>query len=130
MSSQTDPRQVVERYLHDVLAGAGPASPEDLISNETLRQKVRAFRRSFGDVEITPNVIVAAGDYAAVHFSARGTHRGTFQGVQPSGRSWTASCSAVYRVEGGRIADFWLTWDELAILEQIGGLRRQAGASA
>ena len=130
MSPETDPRLVVERYLHDVLAGAGPASPEDLISNETLRQKVRAFRRSFGDVEITPHVIVATGDYAAVHFSARGTHRGTFQGVRASGRSWTATCSAMYRVEAGRIADFWVTWDVLAILEQIGGLRRQPEASA
>lgn len=130
MNSHMDARRVVERYLHDVLGGPGATPPDEVISNETLRQKVAAFRRSFGNVEVTPHLIVAAGDHAAVHFSARAIHTGTFQGIRPTGRSWTASCSALFRVEDGRIADFWVTWDVLAILEQIGGLRRLPGSSA
>lgn len=112
---------VVMAYLHEVLAGEGPAQASDLVSSPVLRERVAAFRRSFGELEVKPHVVVADGDHVAVHFSARGVHTGTFRGLAPTGRSWTASCSAIYRVEGGRIADFWVVWDIAAILEQIAG---------
>lgn len=106
-------------YLQDVLVGAGPASPADVISNPVLQERVAAFRRSFADIVVTPQVIVTSGDHAAVHFSARGVHRGLYRGIRPTGRAWTASCGAVFRIENGRIADFWMVWDVASILEQI-----------
>ncbi len=130
MTSQRGARRVVERYLHEVLGGAGGTHPEDVISNAILRQKSLAFRKAFGDIEVMPHVIIEVGEFAAVHFSARGMHRGPFQGVPPTGRGWTASCTALFRVEDGRIRDFWLTWDSLAILEQVGGVRRGRESSA
>ena len=125
-----DARSVVERYLHEVLNGHGPASSQELISSETFRQRVEMFRRSFPDLVVTPQVMVANGDYVAVHLTGRATHRGIFQGVPATGRSWSATCSAVYRVEDGRIADFWVNWDVLAILEQLGAVERAAAVSA
>lgn len=130
MGSSMTVEAVVERYLRDVLERADPRAPADVISNEALTRKVAAFRRAFGELEISPHVIVGAGEYAAVHFSARGTHRGTFQGVPATGRRWTAGCSAVFRVRDGRITDFWMTWDMLAILEQVGAVSRPPDASA
>ena len=130
MPPQSNARRVVDRYLREVLEGAGPASLEDLVSNETLRQQASALHRSFGALEITTHLVLETGEYAAVYFSARGLHRGTFQGVQPTGRAWTAGCSALFRVQAGRISDSWVTWDALAILEQIGGVRRGPEASA
>ena len=122
MQTQTEAGRVVMAYLHDVLAGAGSASAGDLASNPILRQRVAALRRAFGDLEITPQVLVAVDDYAAVHFSARGVHRGIYRGLPPTGRAWTASCGAVFHVLDGRIADFWLVGDSASILEQIGAL--------
>lgn len=130
MRSGADAQRVVERYLREVLEDAGPATLEELVSNETLRQQARALRRSFGALEVTPHLFVERGEYAAVHFSARGVHRGPFQGVRATGRAWTAGCSALFRVEAGRISDSWVNWDALAILEQIGGVRREPGSSA
>ena len=121
MTTQRLAEGVVMTYLHEVLAGSGPAVPSDVISNPLLRQRVAAFHRSFGDLRVTPQAVVANDDYAAVHFSARGVHRGTYRGVGATGRRWTASCGAIYRVTDGRIADFWVVWDVAAILEQIGG---------
>ena len=125
-----DARRVVERYLYEVLNGHGPASSQELISNETFRQRVDTFRRSFPDLAVTPHVMVANGDYVAVHLTGRATHRGIFQGVPATGRSWSATCSALYRVEDGRIADFWVNWDVLTILEQLGAVQRSAAVSA
>ncbi len=127
---ELDSRRVVERYLHEVLAGHGPAALHELVSNPLLRDRIGAFRAAFPDVAVTPRVIFVDGENVAVHLSAAGTHHGTFEGVPGTGRRWTASCTALYRVEAGRIADFWVNWDVLAILEQLGAIRRADGASA
>lgn len=130
MTPSDNAQRVVERYVLEVLEAAVPAALEDLVSNEALRQHARAMRRSFGPLEVTIHVLIDAVEYVAVHLTVRGVHRGMFQGVQPTGRTWTASCSALFRVEAGRISDFWMTWDALAILEQVGGLERRPSASA
>jgi len=130
VEEESDARSVVERYLREVLGGAGPATAEQLIANEALRQKVSSFRAAFPDLAISPHLILADGEHVAVHMSARATHRGIFQGVPPTGRSWTASCSALYRIQQGAISDFWINWDVLGILEQLGAIRRPLEASA
>ena len=33
------------------------------------------------------------------------------------GNAWDAPCTAVYRVESGRIAEAWVNWDLLALME-------------
>lgn len=124
------PRDVVERYLSEVLNGTGPATDEELISNATFLQKVRGFRGAFPDVHVVVKRIIAEGDLVATQLIGHGTHRGIFQGVPPTGRAWSASCTALYRVEDGRIAEFWVNWDLLDILEQLGAVRRSPAASA
>ena len=130
MNSEPDARTVIEHYLHDVLSNAHGGASDEIVADANLRQSLESSRRAFGDLEVTPHVFVSAGDHVAVHLSAHGTHRGMFQGVPLTERPWTAGCSAVYRVDRGRIVDSWVTWDTLAILEQIGAIRRHSGSSA
>jgi predicted ester cyclase len=115
------PTQVVRRYL---------AGEEELLADETLRQRDEAFRSAFPDAESTAMQVMAEGDLVAVHLTSRGTHLGTFQGCPPTGREWTATCTAIYRVEAGRIAEAWINWDWLAVLEQLGGVERVETVSA
>jgi len=123
-------KQVVERYLTEVLTGAGPGSADEVISSEELRQRTRSFRTAFPDLEVETLIMLAEDDLVAGHFIGRGTHRGLFQGVPPSGRTWEARCTAVYRVESGRIADAWVTWDHLSLMEQLGAVERVRTVSA
>ena len=115
------PRQVVELYL---------AGEDGLLADETLRQREDAFRSAFPDAEVTAEVVVAEGDLVSAHLTGRGTHLGTFQGCPPTGREWTASCTAIYRIESGRIVEAWINWDWLAVFEQIGGVERVETVSA
>lgn len=124
------PAAVVSRYIDDVLAGADPSALEDLVSSRELRSRLGSFRRAFPDLAITRRLLISEGDIVAVHLTGQGTHRDYFQGVPATGRSWMAGCSALYRIQDGRIADAWVNWDTLAILEQIGGITRAAAASA
>ncbi|HEY4768892.1 MAG TPA: ester cyclase [Candidatus Limnocylindria bacterium] len=128
--SATKPADVVRRYLDEVLAGGESSALEELVSSDDLKRRVASFRRAFPDFAGAVRLLIAEGDLVAVHLTGRGTHRGLFQGVPPTGREWTAGCSALYRVEDGRIVDAWVNWDLLAILEQIGGVTRASTASA
>jgi steroid delta-isomerase-like uncharacterized protein len=120
---------VVERFVEEVLNRHDLVALDELVADETLKQRVRLFLEAFPDLEVTPNLVVGDGELVAVNLVARGTHEGTFQGVPATGRPWAATCSAFYRVEDGRIADSWINWDLLGILEQLGGVRRAATAS-
>lgn len=121
---------VVERYLQEVLNEGGSDSAETLVANEPLRQRATAFRTAFPDLSVRVIRILAQDGLVAVHLVGNGTHRGTFQGIRATGRPWSASCTAIYEVREGRIVDFWVNWDVLAILEQLGAVQRAATASA
>lgn len=123
-------RGTVERYLQQVLGGARPEAARSLIAHADLRRRADTLRAAFPDLSVTSQLLLREGDRVAVHLTARGTHRGIFQGVPATGRSWAASCSAIYLVKDGRIVDCWENWDLLGILEQIGGVTRAVGASA
>lgn len=125
-----DAEQVVSAYVEDILNGRHADAPERLIDNDALVRRVRRFRAAFPDLHVTTRAIARDGEMVAVHLVGQGTHLGLFQGIPATGRRWSASCTALYRVQAGRIVDFWINWDELAILEQIGGVARRAPASA
>ena len=64
--------------------------------------------------------LIAEDDLVAGHFVGRGTQiRALLNGVPPSGRSWEARATAIYRVETGRIAEAWVNWDQLSLMEQL-----------
>lgn len=124
------PTDVVRRYLDELQAGTDETAMAALVSDPGLRTRVTSFRRAFPDLRVATDLLIAQDDLVAVHLTGRATHQGTFQGVPPTGRPWTATCTAIYRVAGGRINESWIDWDKLAIVEQIGGFTRVATASA
>ena len=60
------------------------------------------------------------GDYVALHFKVTGTHRGTFQGIQATGRRVTISQFTLYRVQDDKFAEVWDVADMDAVVSQIG----------
>lgn len=121
----------MERYLTDVLGGAGDAaSLERVVASAELRQRALHWRSAFPDLAVETAVLLAEGDLVACHLVGRGTHLGLFEGVPATGREWSAHCTAVYRVEGERIAEAWVTWDHLSLLEQLEAIARAATVSA
>jgi steroid delta-isomerase-like uncharacterized protein len=123
-------RRTVERMLDEVVNGRRPDVAERLIGNAGIRRRIAAFSEAFPDLSVVPTLIVADGAYVAVHLTGRATHRGIFQGIPATGRSWAASCTALYRVEAGKVVDMYENWDLLSILEQLGGVMRSPSASA
>jgi predicted ester cyclase len=124
------PKLVVERYLADVAKGGRSSSLDDLVADETLKKRQASFRAAFPDLWTSTDLLFAEGSLVAAHLTGGGTHQGIFQGCPPSGRTWSATCTAIYRVESGRIVDSRVNWDLLSVLEQLGAVSRAATVSA
>jgi steroid delta-isomerase-like uncharacterized protein len=79
------------------------------------------LRTSFPDLTITIEDLIAEGDKVVTRLTARGTHQGTFRGIAPTGRvvSWTGI--RIFRIAEGKIVEHWANWDDLSLLQQLGG---------
>lgn len=72
----------------------------------------RGFLDGFPDVTVElHDLFEVDGGWVVEHNVATGTHRGTFRGIAPTGRTVTWREVHVYRCEGGRIVRNWPTVD-------------------
>ncbi len=81
---------------------------------------VPVLRAAFPDSHHTVEELIAEGDKVVTRFTWRGTHRGEFMGVAPTGRSVTMSGIDVVRVAGGKISEFWYAEQTLELMQRLG----------
>jgi steroid delta-isomerase-like uncharacterized protein len=91
-------------------------------SLEQFKDFLRQDAAVFPDSIQTPTHILAEGDLVAVWATYEGTQRGQMGPFPPSGRKMRVDFAAVLRVEGGKIAEMCVTWDNMAALAQLGHL--------
>jgi steroid delta-isomerase-like uncharacterized protein len=80
------------------------------------------FTAALPDAQISVEASVAERDIVASRWTMTGTHRGTFQGVPATGRLVTFSGIDFSRVVEGQVAEHWVQFDLLAVLQQIGAM--------
>lgn len=83
-----------------------PGAPE-IRSREDFRTFVSQLRTSFPDTQWTVKDMVAEGDFVAIHWTFRGTHRREFLGLAPTGKVVTMTATNFYRLRGGQIEQAW-----------------------
>ncbi len=66
------------------------------------------------------DVTLAEGDEVWLRFNLRGTHRGVFCGIAPTGREIGIHGVAIMTFRDGRWVDSWTFADELGLLLQLG----------
>jgi predicted ester cyclase len=81
---------------------------------------VRGFKQAFGDYAFTVEELIAQGDRVFVRWRQQGRHLGSIDGEAPTGKPLTEIGSAVYRVEGGRIVEYWILLDRKGLEVQLG----------
>ena len=72
--------------------------------------------------------MVAEGNTVAARWSVRGTHRGDFQGIAPTGKQVNVSGTTVHHMVNGKIVETWLTFDTMDLLQQLGAVPRPVEA--
>ncbi len=97
-------------------AGLGP----DIRGPEGCKQDIIAVRSAFPDFHVTIDEMVAEGDKVAYRWTMRGTHRGEFTGITPTGKQVTGWGMSIDRIVGGRIVETWNRYDTLGFMQQLG----------
>jgi steroid delta-isomerase-like uncharacterized protein len=76
---------------------------------------------SFPDVQFTVHHLLAEGEFVMAHWSYVATHTGTFLGIPATGKQITDTGMNLFRIEDGKIAEFWIIQDSLGLLQQLRG---------
>ena len=92
---------------------AGPAG---------VRARIEAMRAAFPDLRFVLEELIGEGAIVAARYHWRGTHKGTFLGIAPTGRRLSVRGMDFYRVDGGRVLERWDSVDEFGMLSQLGDL--------
>jgi predicted ester cyclase len=78
------------------------------------------WRGAFPDWYNTTDELLAEGARVVERWTGRGTHRGEFQGIAPTGRQVTVVGSVFYRLASGKITEFRGQFDGLVLMQQLG----------
>lgn len=87
---------------------------------ESLKGTVRWLTSAFPDLRIEIEDLVAEGDKVLAYITMRGTHRGEFQGIAPTGRSFEAKAMHLFRIRDGKAVEHWAVREDLPMLLQLG----------
>jgi steroid delta-isomerase-like uncharacterized protein len=97
----------------------GPGGLE-LRGPEGFKQLITLYRTAFPDLRMTIDDIIAEGDRVVLRWTGHGTHRGDLTGIAPTGRTVTISGIIVSQLFGGKIVEDFESFDEVALLRQLG----------
>lgn len=96
-----------------------PGLPEPLHGREIWKYGTQTMLAGFPDLRVDIEDIFGAGDKVAVRLRFTGTHEGTFQDVAPTHRPVSFTSVEIYRLEGDKIAEEWVSPDMLGLMGQI-----------
>ncbi len=87
---------------------------------DRYRASVQMIRDAFPDYREEILWIVGEGDRAVSFVRSSGTHRGSLQGIEPTGRSVEWQSMGALRFQNGRAIERWGVGDSLAMMGQLG----------
>jgi steroid delta-isomerase-like uncharacterized protein len=74
---------------------------------DTFKETFLEARQAFPDVQVTVEDVMAEDDRVAARVVMRGTHRGEFQGIAPTGKQVEVRAMDMFRIENGKIVEHW-----------------------
>jgi steroid delta-isomerase-like uncharacterized protein len=79
-----------------------------------------AFFAAFPDMTHTVEEVLVEGDRGAARLTIQGTNTGEFQGTPATGKHVSFSSMNTYRLANGKIAEHWVQYDAIGMLQQMG----------
>ena len=79
---------------------------------ETFKETFAEAREAFPDLSVAVEDLMAEGDRVAARVTMRGTHRGEFQRIAPTGKRVEVSAIDMFRISGSKLVEHWGHADE------------------
>ncbi|MFQ5880662.1 MAG: ester cyclase [Dehalococcoidia bacterium] len=89
---------------------------------EGFKQFFTMFRTAFPDLRFIVEDMIAEGDKVATRLTIRGSHKGEFMGMAPTGKQVTMTAIDIIRFAGGKAVEHWGNTDELGLMQQLGAV--------
>lgn len=100
-------------YRDNLPDRASPATFDELL------EVIKAWHQGFPDLTHSFDEVFSKDDKVVVRGRTRGTHKGEFMGVAPTGRSLELTFICIFRLADGRLAERWPQFDFYGWMEQL-----------
>ena len=101
---------------------SGGDTPGVLRGSEEMKSRVKEWTTAFPDLRFMIEHMIAEGDRVMMQIIALGTHKGSWQGIPPTGKEVTIRVSVIQRIKDKRIVEDWVLVDFLGVFQQLGVL--------
>ena len=134
----SEQNKVIVRRMYDEVVGQGKLDlidelvDPDVVEHEEFpgippgREGVKEFfsmfRSAFPDLQFAVEDMVAEGDKVAARITIRGTHKGPFLDIAPTGKQITVDAIDIFRFASGKIVDHWGVTDQMIMMQQLGAI--------
>ena len=98
---------------HSPAAGTTP-------DREGIKQYITMLHTAFPDFRGTIEDLISEKDKVVVRLMCRGTHRGEFMGISPTGRQASVTAISILRFADGKVVERWNDTDNLGMMQQLG----------
>ncbi|MGO4494287.1 ester cyclase [Paenibacillus sp. 2RAB27] len=131
-------RDVVQQFFQLVRSGQQPDAAHDYMADQVLAHQmtaenettvhrtpmnyadhVREMLDAYGTFHLEVQELLAQKDRVYVRWKQTGIHIGEVDGFLPTGKPIIEIASAVYRVEHGKIIEYWIQIDREGIRAQL-----------
>jgi predicted ester cyclase len=117
-------KELVRRLVEDAINAGDLDAVDQLVDGElaaAAKRWIGPFRASFPDFTMRIVDLIAEGDAVVGYFQCSGTHRGEWNGIQPTGKRFQDVDEIyIFRVRDGKLTGFVAVEDNLSRLRQLG----------
>jgi steroid delta-isomerase-like uncharacterized protein len=143
----TDNKQIVHRFMDECWSQGKLNSVSELVATtclihdpvfpsltsgaENIRRHIESCRNGFPDLRFSVDDTIAERNEVVVHWTGTGTHKGQFLGMSPTNKTVSVSGTTIFRIENAKIAEQWVHWNLMSMMEQlgIGNAQREAATA-
>jgi steroid delta-isomerase-like uncharacterized protein len=122
--ADTEANKALIQRMADALGSKGktPELIDEFLASEEMKQHVAMFEAAFPGYAIPFEDILAEGDKVVIRGTFRGTHKGEFMGIAPTGKDVTMPVIVTYRIAKDKIVESWISADQLGLMQQLGAV--------
>ena len=117
--SQSAAELFSDGYQNHQVSAAAPSPPPNVTPKQGTVAFFKARLTGLPDLKVTIEAIVTDKGHVAASFVYTGTHKGTYFGIAPTGRSLRFTSCDIFRVQDERIVEHWGMGDIAGVLAQL-----------
>jgi predicted ester cyclase len=111
----------VQNYFVAISGKDKPAATlNKYLSDEDLKAHIAVMESAFPRYVLISEDVVAQDDKVVVRARFQGTQAGELMGIAPTGKRVDVPFIIIYRMAGGKIAEHWMSIDQMDLLKQLG----------